>query len=421
MQKINLAFLLISKFILLIYANNIFSQDTITCTIEKAEELFLKKNLFLLAAQCNVDKQNALIIQSKAYPNPVFTANFNMYDPENDIFFHTDKTGQKDFMFEQLITLGGKRKANIDIAKTNKELAEAEFADILRNLKFQLNKSFYNIFQYQNNAMKYNQQLILLDTLISSYQIQAAKGNISYKDVIRLKAVYFKINNARAENIQLLNEENRNIQLLIQEQGIIMPQVNTNVIESYTRLFSIDEIETGALANRPDLLMRNKMIQIAELNYKLQRRTNIPDAVFNVSTDQRGGAFKNQINAGISMPLPVWNYNTGNIKAAKIDVNYNNYMLEERKKEIEAEVLESYQNMERSIKEYTKSKTLYNSNFEIVFKSVNENFTKNNISIIEFVDFIESYNDALKELERIKSQISINAAHINYVSATKFY
>ncbi|MBL7913388.1 MAG: TolC family protein [Bacteroidia bacterium] len=421
MKKINLLLILLFKVFLLLHYNSISAQDTISISIDKAEELFLKKNLFLLAAQCNVDKQNALVIQSKAYPNPVFSANFNMYDPENDIYFHTDKTGQKDFMFEQLIILGGKRKASIDIAKTNKELAEAEFTDILRNLKFQLNKSFYNIYQYQNNVRKFNQQLLLLDTLINAYEIQAAKGNISLKDVIRLKSVYLKINNERAEGIQLLNEENKNIQLLIQEQGIIVPIVNNETVESYTKLFSLDEIETNALSKRPDLLMNNKMIQMAELNYKLQKRTNIPDAVFNVSTDQRGGAFKNQINAGISLPLPLWNYNRGNIKAAKSDVNYNGFMLEERKKEIKAEVLEAYQNMERSIKEYKKSKQLYNANFEMVFKSVNENFAKNNISIIEFVDFIEAYNDALKELERIKSQISINAAQINYVSGTKLY
>ncbi|MBL7937645.1 MAG: TolC family protein, partial [Bacteroidia bacterium] len=129
MKKTNHLFLLLFGTILLSQNNSLVAQDTISCTIDKAEELFLKKNLFILAAQCNVDKHRALVIQSKAYPNPVFSTNFNVYDPENDIFFHTDQTGQKDFMFEQLIILGGKRKISINIAKTNKELAEAEFTD----------------------------------------------------------------------------------------------------------------------------------------------------------------------------------------------------------------------------------------------------------------------------------------------------
>ncbi len=421
MKKINQVLIVVLNLYFFLSCTLISAQDTISFTIDKSEELFLKKNLFLLAAQCNIDKQNALIIQSKAYPNPVFSANFNMYDPENDIYFHTDKTGQKDFMFEQLIVLGGKRKTTIDIAKTNKDLAEAELSDILRNLKFQLHKSFYNIYQYQNNINKYSQQIQLLDTLINSYEIQASKGNISLKDVIRLKSVYLKINNENAENIKLLNEENKNIQLLIQEEGVFKPIVKSETLEQYAKIFSLDEIETKALSQRPDLLMNNNMMKLSELSLKLQKKSNIPDAVLNVSTDQRGGAFKNQINAGISIPLPLWNYNKGNIKAAKSDVNFNNYMLEERKKEIKAEVLEAYQNMQRSIKEYDKSKKLYNTDFEVVFNSVNQNFAKNNMSIIEFVDFVEAYNDALKELERIKSQIAINAAQINYVAGTKLY
>jgi len=421
MKKINQVLIVVLNLYFFLSCTLISAQDTISFTIDKSEELFLKKNLFLLAAQCNIDKQNALIIQSKAYPNPVFSANFNMYDPENDIYFHTDKTGQKDFMFEQLIVLGGKRKTTIDIAKTNKDLAEAELSDILRNLKFELHKSFYNIYQYQNNIRKYSNQIQLLDILINSYELQASKGNISLKDVIRLKSVYLKINNENAENIKFLNEENRNIQLLIQEEGVFKPIVKTESLEQYAKIFSLDELETKALSQRPDLLMNNNMMKLSELSLKLQKKSNIPDAVLNVSTDQRGGAFKNQINAGISIPLPLWNYNRGNIKAAKSDVCFNNYMLEERKKEIKAEVLEAYQNMQRSIKEYDKSKKLYNSDFEIVFKSVNENFSKKNMSIIEFVDFFEGYNDALKELERIKSQIAINAAQINYVTGTKLY
>lgn len=421
MKKINwLTVLLIIAFLLPAF-KCLHAQDTISYNIDKAEETFLKKNLFLLAYKCNVDKQSALIIQSKAYPNPVFTANFNVYDPENDLYFHTDKTGQKDFMFEQLIVLGGKRKTNIEIAKTNKVLAEAELSDILRNLKFQLHKSFYSIYQYQNNIGKFTKQLQLLDTLITSYEVQAAKGNISLKDVIRLKSVYLKVNNEKAENIQLLNEENKNIQLLIQEQGVFVPVVKNETLEAYAKQFTLDELETKALSQRPDLMMSNNMLKLSELNFKLQKKSTIPDAVFNVSTDQRGGAFKNQINAGISLPLPLWNYNRGNIKAAKSDIGFSNYMLEERQKEVKAEVFEAYQNMERSIKEYDKSKKLYNADFETVFKSVNENFTKKNMTIIEFVDFFEGYNDALKELERIKSQIAINAAQINYVTGTKLY
>jgi outer membrane protein, heavy metal efflux system len=397
------------------------AQDSISYTIDQAEAAFLNKNLLLLAYKSNIDKQSALIIQARAYPNPVFSANFNVYDPENDILFHNDQTGQKDFTFEQLVILGGKRKVSIEMAKENKQLAEAEFTDMLRRLKLQLHISFYSIYQYQKNISKYTRQLELLDTLIKSYDVQAAKGNISLKDVIRLKSVYLKVNNEKAENIQLLNSENKNIQILLQEQAVFVPDVKDELLESYSKQFSVEELETKALSLRPDLQINNSLLKLSELNHQLQAKTPIPDAVFNISTDQRGGAFTNQISAGVSIPLPLWNYNRGNIKAAKSDIAINSYMLDERKKEIKAEVFEAFQNMKRSIGEYEKAKSYYNSDFETVFKSVNQNFAKKNMTIIEFVDFFEGYNDALKEIERIRSQIAINAAQINFVTGFKFY
>jgi len=402
-------------------ANNLSAQDSTFCTIEKAEETFLKTNLLLLAQKCNVDKQTALIIQSKAYPNPIVYANFNVYDPENDIYFHTDKTGQKDFMFEQLILLGGKRKLSIEIAKSNKQLAEAEFSDLMRQLRYQLHRSFFSAYQYQNNIAIFNQQLILLDTLITSYEKQAERGNIPLKDVIRLKSVYLKVNNERAEYLQLLAQEQKNLRLLTQLPGVIIPQVNSSYLENCTKQSSLEQLETTALSVRPDLMMSNKSREISELGYRLQKRSVLPDPSLNISTDQRGGAFKNQINAGISMPLPLWNQNRGNIKAYKSEMQLNTFLLEEKKLEIKAEVSEAFQNMNRSINEYQKSKKMYNTNFDLVFNSVNTNFGKKNLSILEFVDFFEAYNEALQEFERIKSQIAINAANINYVTGTKIY
>ena len=98
--------------LLLIYVRTLSWAQT-AMTLEEAEKIFLEKNLFLLAAQYNINGKEALIIQAKAYPNPTFNADFNVYDPDNDKFFHVNNTGQKSFQVEQLIYLGGKRKSTL--------------------------------------------------------------------------------------------------------------------------------------------------------------------------------------------------------------------------------------------------------------------------------------------------------------------
>lgn len=401
--------------------SEIKAQDTVRLTIEEAEQKFLKNNLLLLAQQCQVQAQQALIIQARTFANPVISANFNLYDPENDLFFHTGPTGQKEFMIEQLIQMGGKRSINIEMAKLNKSIAEAELADLLRGLRFSLHQSFFSIHQQQKNIDKCTRQLNLLDTLITAYKKQTDLGNVSMKDLIRLKSGYLKINNEKSESTLRLNEDMTRLNILIRSRGYLITEVKEDYLNYLTKETSLVDMETMALQQRPDLNASTLDQQYARYNLKLEKRTVVPDAAFNVATDQRGGAFRNQVNFGVSMQLPVLNQNRGNVQSAKSRLQGSSYLLDELKSEVLAEVFSAQQNMTRSIEEYKKSTSLYDQNFEKVLKSVNDNFKRRNMSIIEFLDFLESYNDAVKELERIKSQIAVNAAHINYVTASKIY
>lgn len=147
----------------------------------------------------------------------------------------------------------------------------------------------------------------------------------------------------------------------------------------------------------------------------------MPDIAVNASYDQRGGAFKNQVNAGITLPLPILNTNRGNIRAAEFDKKAMDVYVQEKRLEVELDIQQAWLNMQRSINDYLKVKDLYNEEFTKVNKGINENFQLRNISILEFVDFVESYNESLSDFEQIKKQLARSAAQINYVTATKIY
>lgn len=397
------------------------AQDSLRLTIDQAESQFLQKNLLVLAQKCQVQRQEALIIQARTFQNPSISANFNLYDPENDIFLHTGATGQKDFMIQQLIQLGGKRRLNIEMAKLSKAEAEAEFTDLLRNLRFQLHSAFFTARQQYNNILTFDKQLQLLDNLITAYSTQAAKGNVSMKDLIRLKSSYLNINSEKSESVRQMNDAMATLNLLIGEKAIIIPQVSTGFEDQLLKETSLADLENQAMTARPDLSASNQQMQYSVLDLRYQKKAVVPDATFNLATDQRGGAFRNQVNFGVAMDLPLLNQNRGNILAAKAGVQQSTYLADSKKQEVVTEVLAAWQDMKRSTEEYQKSKALYDEDFSVVLQGLNDNFRKGNLSIIEFIDFLESYNDALKEIERIKNQMAINAAKINYVTATKIY
>lgn len=407
--------------VLLSLQTQAYSQKTHPFTLAQVDSIFLKNNLLLLAQAYNVEVQKAFALQARAYPNPLFTADVNAYDPQNEKTFHVGPTGQKSFAVEQLILLGGKRKAEIELARQNEKLAVLELEDLLRNLQYQLHTSFFNLNRQRNTLEKFNRQLQLLDTLIASYDMQSRKGNLPPKDVIRLKSVYFKINNEKSDLASQYFQQQQSIQLLLQLDEYIEPHIVPDEIERMTNAHVYAELLNAALEKRPDLKAANETEAQALINLKLQKRLAVPDMALNTSYDQRGGAFQNQFNVGLNIPLPLWNRNRGNIKAAEYSVKSMDIYQQQKLKEVQTDVMAAWQNWVLSTSEYQKIKHYYTDDFDLVFEGVNINFQKRNISILEFVDFFESYNESLSEFERVKTFLANSAMQLNYVTASKIF
>lgn len=397
------------------------ASDTLRINVIQADSLFLAKNFYLLASSMNIEAQKAKVIQAKLYPNPTFAADLNVYDPTSERFFHVGQSGQKVFQVEQLILLGGKRKLEIEMAKSDARIAELEFRQLVRQLKFKLHSDLFAAGQQQLLLTRYNSQLSLLDTLLNAYQLQAIKGNMPLKDVVRLKGAYLKLNNDRAELYKQYYETQANLQTLLQTQAIIDFNFSEKEIEHYIKYFPLQEIQLEALTNRPELLIINEDKILSEQYLKYQRRLVIPDVSAFTSYDQRGGAFNNQINAGIAIQLPFWNRNQGNVKYAQYknkEVGYHELAL---KNEIMSVLQNSYGAYTQTVSEYKKANALYNQDFEITVKGMTDNFQKRNVSIIEFIDFFEAYNEVLTELTRIKTQLVISGEHLNLLIGKDIY
>lgn len=412
---------LISLPILLFTAGPAMSQGTLRINLNQADSIFISNNFYLLASSMNIEAQKAQIIQAKLYPNPVFSADVNVYDPDRGKLFHIGQTGQKSFQFEQLLLMGGKRKSEIEMAKTNVRIAELEFRQLIRQLRFRLHSTLFAFGQQQHLLARYNNQLALLDTLLSAYQIQVNKGNIPLKDYVRLKGAYLKLNNDRAELLKNYFESQVNIQTILQTDASIEFQFTEQEIENYIKLKPLTEIKSEAWLNRPELLIMQQDKILAEQYLQYQKRLAIPDISLFTSYDQRGGAFNHQINTGIAIPLPFWNKNQGNIKASQFKMKEADYNVKAMQNEILSNLQYNYAFYEQTVLEYRKATNLYNADFEITVKGMTDNFQKQNVSIIEFIDFFEAYNEVLTELTRIKTQLVLSAEQLNLLTGKDIY
>ena len=404
---------LFALFLLITTNQMVLAQKTVT--LEDCESQFLKNNLFLLASHYNVDASKALTIQSRIWENPMITAELNAYNPDRNKYFDIGKQGQKVFGIEQLIYLGGKKRNEIKLAKTNEELAELQFNDLLRTLKLQLRKSFYTVYYNTKSLETTDKQLAHIEALINSYSVQAQKGNIPLKDVVRLQSLYLNFKNDRLEVINDNIEEQANLKLLLNATEEIVPDVSKEEFNKYLKIidFDLKSFENEAIANRPDYLARQKEIDANELNVKWQKSLSVPDITLGAKYDQRSGAFNNEANLTVGIPLPLWNQNKGNIKYAQTILAQSKVEKQNFDLQLQNEIISAWNKWDESRKNYVVIKPSVNSDFEAVYNGILTNFQKRNISLLEFTDFMESYNQVNIQVNELKKKLALSAEELN--------
>ncbi|WP_291147857.1 TolC family protein [Flavobacterium sp. UBA7680] len=400
--------------LLLVLLNQVvMAQKTIT--LQDCESQFLKNNLFLLASHYNIDAAKAMTIQSRIWDNPTITAELNAYNPERNKYFDIGKEGQKVFGIEQLIYLGGKKRNEVKLAQTNEQLAELQFNDLLRTLKLQLRQSFYTVYYNTKSLEITDKQLVHIEDLINSYSIQAQKGNIPLRDVVRLQSLYLNFKNERMEVVNSSIEEQANLKLLLNSTETIIPDVSKDDFNKYLKIipFDLKSFEDEAIANRPDYLAKQKEIEANELNLKWQKSLSIPDITLGANYDQRSGAFNREANVSVGIPLPLWNKNKGNIKNAQVVLEQSKVEKQNFGLQLETEITSAWNKWDESRKNYAVIKPTVNSDFEAVYNGILTNFQKRNISLLEFTDFMESYNQANIQLNELKKKLALSGEELN--------
>ena len=398
-----------------------FAQQALT--IEQCEELFLKNNLMLLAEQYNIDAAKANIIQAKIWDLPYISGEFNLLNPQYNRVLDAGKQGEKTIAIQQLIYLGGKKKHEVDFAKSNLAIAELQYEQLLRSLKLQLSQSFYELYFSQKKVKSISFQIQNLDTLINEYNVQSIKGNISLKDVVRLQSLSLSFKNQLID-IQKNNiEQLEKLKLLISTQDDIDVIINEEtILQKLSNSLSVskNELQDKTLEKNTEYLTSLKMIENADLMLRWQKSLAVNDLTLGANYDQRGGAFNNQVNITFGIPLPLWNKNKGNIQIAKAQVNQSLLMKDQKIQEVKSKVSSTYnlfiyqQNQYKSIISNFK-------NFEIVYNGTFKNFQRRNISLLEFTDFMESYNESVLFLNEMTKQLIISGETLNYLTNQKIF
>jgi len=419
----------ISIFLIFVFATSINASlaqnDSLKLNLKQAEVLFLRNNFDLLSSNYQIEQTKAEVITAKLFDNPELQYENLFYNHETKKFLQTSYDfGQYAGSISQLIRLAGKRNKNIRMAQTGVKLAELEYFDLMRTLKFELRNTFYKTYFASQSVKVYQDQIKSTEGLLKAYEIQLEAGNIALKDVIRIKSLMIGLKAQQANLLNELEDNYRDLRVLCGLEPNSTLQLTIPANEN--KNIAIDQIPysnllDSARTNRADLKLAKTGLEYNKLNLKLQKAMAVPDVEISLAYDLKGNYPEKYTGIGLKIPIPLFNRNQGEIKKAKVGIDAATSNVKKQEIMLSNEVFNSYQTAIRNEKMLTEIDPSFNKDFNKIINGLIQNFSARNISLIEFLDLYESYKENILQINNLQFERMSSREELNYVTGTNIF
>lgn len=413
---------------LFVFSADSFAQqngDTLKLNLQEAEHLFLSANIQLLSLKFSIDSAKANIITARLYDNPVFSYSNGFYEPDTKKFFDlSNPNWEMSAQMDQLIKTAGKRNKAIQLARTGVQITEYQFYELLRTLRFTLRDDFYNMVYLMESAKVYSKEISSLQKTTIAFEEQVAKGNIARKELIRIKSQLYTLEAELSGLQNTIDDVQSEFKLLIRAKATvyIIPQasIGTDQVNNIEAV-SYQSLVDSAYANRYDLKIARANLQLNQQNLTLQKALAVPDITAGISYDRIGSYVKNFNSIGISMPLPFFNRNQGNIKQATALIESSKLQLAGVQDQLESEVANRYMGAMRADKLLKSFDPKFPEDFDFLIGEVFKNYERRNITLLEFIDFYDSYKQNLLQLNSLRYTRISQLEQLNYTTGTLIF
>lgn len=401
-------------------------QDSLNLTLDSAERLFLNGNYLLLAQKYNIQAQKAQEIQAKLYPNPNLSVFYSLYNTQTKKFFPTGmgtSGGELTAQLSQLVYLAGQRNKQLKIAEANTRLAEYQFFDLIRTLKYTLRTDFYNIHFLLQSASVYNKEISSLRQVVTAFEEQEGKGYIAEKEVIRIKAQLYTLLGEYNGLISQINDQESELRLVLQVKNVfLIPDLDSAKTGMMNpAAYPLSALLDSAYKNRADLLIARTSVEASKLNYNYQKSLAVPNLTLALAYDQQGSYINNLTSLGAAIDLPFFNRNKGNIQTAKIMTDANNALQLSTEATVQETVSHALEKAFANDKMYRSIDPKFLKDFDRLLHEVLTNYEKRNLTLLDFLDFYESYKDNILSSNNIQFNRLSAFEDINYYTGTEFF
>jgi cobalt-zinc-cadmium efflux system outer membrane protein len=293
-------------------------QGPVKISLDDAIQLARKHNHNLLAAQTTIQQDEALETQANLRPNPSIFADWEylpLFTPSSWSGSYLENQTEADLGLTYLFERGKKRQHRLQAAKDVTAQARSLVADNERTLTFNVASQFFNVQLAESTLELATRDVESFRKTVDISEFQWKSGGMSEGDFLMIK-------------LQLLQYESDYQQaILAKDQGLddLRNMLGYNSVPAdydvvgpfdYEPVSAkLEDLQMKALQTRPDLRAAQQGVTASTSQWELQKADGKVDV-----TGQANYSHVNSINTAtvyVSVPLPIFNRNQGNIAQAR--------------------------------------------------------------------------------------------------------
>lgn len=346
-----------NRLILISILMAIFVQTANCLEFNEYMQLVFSSNKSYLAEKHNIGIAEANIEAASIANDPELSFNYGNNQDWNLRMGQTFEVGMS-----YSIPLGGARGLRIKLAKGTHQIATAELADYLSNLKVAAAEAFATAWMMKKERQLAENNYNIMRRIAQSDSLRLSLGDINMADAMQsdleARTAYGKLIKADAEYRNAL------LTLSTYIGGAVIDSIgDLSTNDFLPPSDNLDQLKIMALEYREDLHADSLRKKATEQNLKLVKADRVPELTLNASyvhsnevINELAPAPKyDGFSVGFSIPLPFASANHGALKAAKLEMLKSGYQYQASTERVYAEVEQAYNQYkaaEAAVQEY---------------------------------------------------------------------
>jgi len=300
------------------------AQGPVKITLDDAIQLALKHNHSLLAAQTTIQQDQALEVQANLRPNPTFFTdweylplapisdqNSRLYPPGYTMGQYLHDNTEGDIGLSYLFERGKKRQARLQAAQDVTAQTRSLVADNERTLTFNVASQFFTVQLAESTLELATKDVNSFRKTVDISEYQYKIGGMSEGDFLAIKLQLLQYQTDYQQAILAKDQGLDDLRNMIGYESVPADYDVAGPFDYQPVKANLEDLQLKALQNRPDLRAAQQGVTAATSQWQVQKTIAKQDV-----TGSANYSHVNGINAAtflVSVPLPIFNRNQGNI------------------------------------------------------------------------------------------------------------